>query len=685
MFIDLLSEEIQPEFIPVKFVPEIKISEGLRKRIDEMLKDDDKFARVSEQTSVVQTDRDKYAFFSNQWYYYAVACRKYAEALYDYCEFFVNRIKGDSHLVECVYTGNTNDPQFSALFSSDEDKSRMMNFIKGDSDFRPGKNMVNGVNKIRSASDVLGSCVLKKLPMPDASSGYLGTLIYNLVKNKDIYDVLESEINEQVNIYKNIIKLSSVGKNCAKEIIDYIYDLDQFDRISSLFVNNTNIKINTEGILEAGNLLRYVFAKQDSDMYTPGADSKARVFTDKEYDINIDGTVVKTRLTTEWTNSGTHQDGGANYLDALIAVVNKCYRDCLTIKEEDDGMFLYPIGGKFTFDDVPNAFTDDFSRRYIKSLLAKPFVILTGNSGTGKTRISKMFAEYLETVTDGKKNWLIVPVGADWTDNTKILGFYNPIANNGAGEYVKTGIVDLIERANINRETPYFLILDEMNLSHVERYFSDFLSHMETPDNPFSMDGYGGDLEFPDNLFVVGTVNIDETTYMFSPKVLDRANVIEFKPAKEAVFATLRDGDSSNVKVTAQGGVGEAFLRTALEIRSGHSELSDDDYAKLEEVFGKVWDLLDKCGFEFAFRTVREIKQYAAAAHEIDNGFNIVEIIDEQMLQKVLPKVHGNKKEIGGLLDELISICDAERLERSKAKLELMKGKLVNTQYTSFI
>jgi len=178
MFIDLLSEEIQPEFIPVKFVPEIKISEGLRKRIDEMLKDDDKFARVSEQTSVVQTDRDKYAFFSNQWYYYAVACRKYAEALYDYCEFFVNRIKGDSHLVECVYTGNTNDPQFSALFSSDEDKSRMMNFIKGDSDFRPGKNMVNGVNKIRSASDVLGSCVLKKLPMPDAS--------YRISRNIDL-------------------------------------------------------------------------------------------------------------------------------------------------------------------------------------------------------------------------------------------------------------------------------------------------------------------------------------------------------------------------------------------------------------------------------------------------------------------------------------------------------------------
>lgn len=149
--------------------------------------------------------------------------------------------------------------------------------------------------------------------------------------------------------------------------------------------------------------------------------------------------------------------------------------------------------------------------------MAKPFVILTGNSGTGKTRISKQFAEYLEVIDiNGEKNWLIVPVGADWTDNARVLGFYNPLADNGVGKYEKTGIIKLIERANDNPEIPYFLILDEMNLSHVERYFSDFLSHMETPDNPFELDGYRnkndedestGKLPYPENLFVIGTVN----------------------------------------------------------------------------------------------------------------------------------------------------------------------------------
>ena len=79
--------------------------------------------------------------------------------------------------------------------------------------------------------------------------------------------------------------------------------------------------------------------------------------------------------------------------------------------------------------------------RYIRSLLAKPFVILTGNSGTGKTRIATKFAEYMKQ-DDNLSNSLLVPVGADWTDNTKILGYYNPLANNGTGKYEKTPMLE---------------------------------------------------------------------------------------------------------------------------------------------------------------------------------------------------------------------------------------------------
>lgn len=353
---------------------------------------------------------------------------------------------------------------------------------------------------------------------------------------------------------------------------------------------------------------------------------------------------------------------------------------------------------KFLLEELPNSFDSSFSRRYITSLLAKPFVILTGNSGTGKTRISKQFAEYLEVIDiNGEKNWLIVPVGADWTDNARVLGFHNPLADNGVGKYEKTGIIKLIERANNNPEIPYFLILDEMNLSHVERYFSDFLSHMETSDNPFELEGYRneddevtGKLPYPKNLFVIGTVNIDETTYMFSPKVLDRANVVEFKPDKDDVM-NMFSSASKEVKIaSAKSGVAEAFLRLAKEIRSGESRVDEQQMAEVRNVFTAIYDITEKTGYEFAYRTVREIKQYISAAHELSSQWDDAEIyraIDEQLLQKVLPKIHGNRKEIGTMLDELEAICkqNGKELELSGRKIEQMKGKLAAVQYASFI
>lgn len=341
--------------------------------------------------------------------------------------------------------------------------------------------------------------------------------------------------------------------------------------------------------------------------------------------------------------------------------------------------------------DLPECFKSRFAQRYIQSLLAKPFVILTGNSGTGKTRISKQFAEYLEVdFGNDEKNWLLIPVGADWTDNTKILGFYNPLAIDGKGEYEKTAILKLIERANLpeNKSVPFFIILDEMNLSHVERYFADFLSHMETPDLKFVLDGYPGVLRYPENLFVVGTVNIDETTYMFSPKVLDRANVIEFKPEENSVLDLfVNPADNENIN-PASDGTAEAFEKMAALIRAGKSNLDVDILVEIQSVFKRIYEIVEKSGYEFAYRTVREIRQYLSAAYELteDKGtFDFYSIIDEQLIQKILPKIHGNNKEIGGLLEELGALCVEYNLPLSREKIEKMKGKLAQIQYASFI
>lgn len=117
----------------------------------------------------------------------------------------------------------------------------------------------------------------------------------------------------------------------------------------------------------------------------------------------------------------------------------------------------------FTLSTLHPSFQSSFSLRFLTSLLAKPFVILTGNSGTGKTRIAKEFAEYLEVIDENrKKNWELVAVGADWTDNTEVMGFFDPLGGeSGKGVYRKSRILELLERANSHPDVPYFLILDE--------------------------------------------------------------------------------------------------------------------------------------------------------------------------------------------------------------------------------
>lgn len=190
--------------------------------------------------------------------------------------------------------------------------------------------------------------------------------------------------------------------------------------------------------------------------------------------------------------------------------------------------------------------------RFTSSLLTKPFVILTGLSGSGKTKIAQTFATW---ISESKEQYTIVPVGADWTNREPLLGYPNSLDRN---HYVlpESGGLKILIAAfhnyrdngeDISKCKPYFLILDEMNLSHVERYFADFLSAMESGDHiklyadgkrSWKIDANGNydpqfhveqQIKLPPNLFIIGTVNIDETTYMFSPKVLDRANTIEFR------------------------------------------------------------------------------------------------------------------------------------------------------------
>jgi len=296
------------------------------------------------------------------------------------------------------------------------------------------------------------------------------------------------------------------------------------------------------------------------------------------------------------------------------------------------------------------------SLRFTASLLTKPFVILTGLSGSGKTKLAQAFAMW---ICENENQYCLVPVGADWTNREPLLGFPNALKSN---EYVKPDnkVLDLLISASDNQNKPYFLILDEMNMSHVERYFADFLSVMESGRKLSLHNGleYWNDvpaeIDFPKNLFIIGTVNIDETTYMFSPKVLDRANVIEFRVTAEEMKNYLDKNTILELDKLKSAGADMAasFVRIA-EDKSLQTNDSDGLQTELMIFFTE----LKKTGAEFGYRSASEIFRFAAVINTIEPGWTIPQIIDAAIMQKLLPKVHGSRRKLEPVLKTLGNLC----------------------------
>jgi len=323
---------------------------------------------------------------------------------------------------------------------------------------------------------------------------------------------------------------------------------------------------------------------------------------------------------------------------------------------------------------------------------AKPFTILAGGTGTGKTRAAKLAAESIA----GPANVEVVAVGADWTDNRPLLGYRNLLAEGGK-TYVAPPALRIILKALDNPGKPFFLILDEMNLSHVERYFSDFLSSMESKEplklhdsaQPLDIENglpVEGKIAWPNNLFVIGTVNIDETTYMFSPKVLDRAHVIEFKVTWEEIMNGLKGSVPNELPALRPEQIDE-FMRVS-QLRD--KSLSQEDHESLIEVLEDLNEALKGTRFSFAHRTARECLNYIASAQAlvqagISSQQDTKNLIDLAILQKALPKLNGSSGTLTKVLESLNEISGKHGLYRCKSKLESMTKQLKADQFVSFI
>jgi len=322
-------------------------------------------------------------------------------------------------------------------------------------------------------------------------------------------------------------------------------------------------------------------------------------------------------------------------------------------------------------------FDDETLYNYHICLKTRPLVILAGLSGTGKSKLSQLYAEAMGHTAQNKR-YLRLAVRPSWNDDRYLLGYLNSIT----GEYVTEPAVDFIMKAEEERDNLYFFCLDEMNLAHVEYYFSQFLSALEE-DNPTDRQiplfsetvqarlektgksvGVAPFVLVPPNLLFTGTINVDETTQPLSDKVIDRANTIEF-------FAVELD------KVPERKPLPDPITISAAAWRSYIAHEPDTTHrAQIIEI-GKI---LNKADLGLGYRILRDIELYQANS----KGLLQPEVaFDLQVKQRILPRVRGTES-IRPILDELATFMKRNNLARSEKRLDEMKVRLKRDGYTNF-
>lgn len=411
----------------------------------------------------------------------------------------------------------------------------------------------------------------------------------------------------------------------------------------------------------------------------------------------------------------------------------------LRIKKADDGIFDIEITNVNTpYDDgkekglEENVTTKKASifRPYITAIKSKPFLLLAGISGTGKSRIVRELAkacrdEVLNAYGAQKpKNFQMVQVKPNWHDSSDLIGYVSRVS--GKAEFVAGEFLKFIAKAWEDTETPYFLCLDEMNLAPVEQYFAEYLSVIESrksqEDGTVTTDAIleKADEEWyfnltasltsnedirkqfneegiciPQNLIVVGTVNMDETTFSFSRKVLDRAMTIEMNEVD--LYGGLTDRNEHIGKLGKAELIGYAV--EGVDVYAANKDVCEMVLKYLEAVN----EVLEGTPFKVAYRTRNDFLLYVVNNlpynkgendEELPQGYVVARALDEITSMKVLSRIEGDDTKVSDNFLDSLSKTIEEGLKAvsgeenavksiSLAKLKEMKDKLVSG-YTSF-
>lgn len=341
---------------------------------------------------------------------------------------------------------------------------------------------------------------------------------------------------------------------------------------------------------------------------------------------------------------------------------------------------------------------------FIAAVKTKPFVILAGISGTGKSKLPRLVADATGSVIR------TVPVRPDWHDSGELLGYVGI-----TGEFRPGHLLQFAQEAINSPDKQHFLLLDEMNIARVEYYFAEVLSRLEervsdvelgfttepffpqlkdTPDEKWSTVGW------PGNLTIIGSVNMDETTFAFSKKVLDRAFVIEFSSVDLGSLGA----------VTAEpdpvGDMGSAWWRPTSMKLAKHPDIDTDEVKRVVSALTSVNEVLVEGQLQVGYRVRDEVALFCLetrsyAAHFVTSESGTVDPLDIAVAMKILPRIQGSGAIVQRILEGLQFWADPSRTDSENeseglsktqqtgypftaARVELMLRRLSDTGFASY-
>lgn len=403
-------------------------------------------------------------------------------------------------------------------------------------------------------------------------------------------------------------------------------------------------------------------------------------------------------------------------------------------------------------ESAVNNADDNTKRQFnlVRAMRTKPFLLLAGISGTGKSRIVKQMAfdscpdnTALRSDLTSPGNYCLIEVKPNWHDSTELLGYESKI--NGA-KYQLTPFVKFLAKAMLYPDVPFFVCLDEMNLAPVEQYFAEFLSVLESrtkidghivseplikadifkkyslenalfskendatdySNNSSTVDPtttYGKEAEvyeqlrehglrIPENVIVIGTVNMDETTHQFSRKVIDRAMTIEMNLPEGDPFMDFF-ANASELEYRVNPTSPSLYLATETKASEVVKDLSSDNAEKTEWLKGEVAKMLtgintalEGTPFKVAYRVQNELLLYFYQLWLEDKTAEWRDILatatDQILMMKVLPRVEGDEELLKEPLSAIKTFCENNNFTNASKKIEEMQDRLERSRFTSY-